>query len=393
MKSIKLLTTLLLFCFYNGFSQSNVDTILNEIKKNNTTIKASQKKVEAQKVENKTGLSLYNPTFEYDYMKGTPANAGNQTDIVVSQSFDFPTAYFKKKDVSNVQNEQLDIVQNQITQEVLLEAKLICIELIHRNKINSFFKAKKQSTENWLKNFKKKLDIGDGNILDVNKAEVQFIETNKQYLLNQSEIQALHQKLTQFNGGNAIVLNDTIYSENIDLPTYEMLLSEYNSNNYELKTLEKEKSVYENKIALSKAMSLPKFELGYHYQGILGQTFNGIHTGITLPLWESKNTVKLQKANLSATEANIEHYKTIAETEYKLLYDKYLALKDVLLAYEKSSFKKDNLRLLNKALQYGQISTLEYFVELNYFNDSVMNNLETEKEFYSTIAKLMKYKL
>ena len=43
-------------------------------------------------------------------------------------------------------------------------------------------------------------------------------------------------------------------------------------------------------------MTFPKMELGYHYQEFIGQKFNGLHTGISIPLWQNKNTVKQKKA-------------------------------------------------------------------------------------------------
>ena len=47
-----------------GYAQSNIDNILTEIAKNNKTIQANTNYWNAQKVQYKTGNSLYNPTVE-----------------------------------------------------------------------------------------------------------------------------------------------------------------------------------------------------------------------------------------------------------------------------------------------------------------------------------------
>jgi len=271
-------------------SQSSIDKVLSEISRNNKTIQANQKFSEAQKIQYKTGISLYNPTVEYDYLKGSPANAGNQTDFTIAQSFDFPTAYTKKNQLANQQIAQTDIQQKIVTQNLLLEAKKICIELVFRNKLQIPLAQRKQATEKWLENFRKKLKNGDGNILDVNKAEVQLIDIKKQHLENQAEIAKLHQKLTSLNGGNDIVFNDTDYFNIPAIPDFETLEKEIEENDPQRKFLEQEKAVNEKQLEVSKALALPKMEVGYHYQGILGQTYNGIHTGISLPIWESINT-------------------------------------------------------------------------------------------------------
>lgn len=374
-------------------SQSSIDKVLSEINKNNKTIQANQKFTEAQKIQYKTGISLYNPTVEYDYLKGSPSNAGNQTDIIVTQSFDFPTAYSKKNQLANQQIQQADIQQKIVIQNLIFEAKKICIELVFRNKLQIPLTQRKSATEKWLENFRKRLKNGDGNILDVNKAEVQLIDIKKQHQENQSEIAKLHQKLIGLNGGNNIVFNDTVYFDLPAIPDFETLEKEVEENDPQRKFLEQEKLITQKQLEVSKALALPKMEVGYHYQGILGQTYNGIHTGISLPLWESKNTVKLQKAKMFFTETALTDHKNEHYYEIKQLYGKYENLKSILEEYQKSTVIKDNTRLLDKALSLGQISVLEYFVELSFYSATMNSYLETEKEYFEIIASLMKYKL
>jgi hypothetical protein len=68
-------------------------------------------------------------------------------------------------------------------------------------------------------------------------------------------------------------------------------------------------------------------------------------------------------------------------------------LKSILEDYQKINQSVEPLPLLDKALAAGQISVLEYFVELNYYNESQNSYLELEKEYYDVVASLLKYKL
>lgn len=376
-----------------GYSQSNIDTILSEIAKNNKTIQANTQYWNAQKVQYKTGNSLYNPTVEYDYLKGSPANAGNQTDIVVTQSFDFPTVYGKKNQLANQLVIQADLQLKAANQELLLEAKRICIELVYRNKLQIPLTKRKEATEKWLANFNKKLASGDGTILDVNKAEIQLLEIKKQFQDNASAIAKLNEQLTSLNGGTAIVFSDVTYFDVPIFPNFETLEKEIEELDYVRKTLEQEKVIAQKQIDVSKALALPKMEVGYHYQGILGQTYNGIHTGVSLPLWESKNTVKLQKAKMTFAESALTDHKNDHYYEIKQSYERYESLKSILSEYEKINKSVEPIGLLDKALSAGQISVLEYFVELNYYNATFNSYLEIEKEYYEVIATLLKYKL
>ncbi len=382
----------LAFCI-NAKAQSTIETVLTDIGKNNKTILANTQFWEAQKLQYKTGLTPNNPTVEYDYLFGSPVGAGNQTDFTVAQSFDFPTAYIKKNQLAKQQTAQTEFQLTSQRQNVLLDAKKICIQLVYRNKLQSQLTQQKQNTQKYLSDFKNRLVKGEGNILEVNKAQLQLIEINKQFQENSSIIAQLNQQLTALNGGNQITFTDTIYPVLQNIPAFEQLETEYENADPLRKILEKEKLITQKQVEVSKAMWLPKIEAGYHYQGILGQTYNGIHTGISIPLWENKNTVKLQKSKLLFADLELQDHRNEHYYEIKQLYEKYTNLKITLTEYQTIFATLNNTTLLNKALSLGQISTIEYFMEANYYNTAFNSYLQTEKEYHEAIAELYKYQL
>lgn len=377
----------------NANAQSTIDTVLAEISKNNKTILANEQHWEAQKLHYKTGLLPHNPAVNYDYMAGSPATAGNQTDFTITQAFDFPTAYIKRKQVSQQKIAQAESQLVSARQNILLEAKKICIELVYLNKLRSRLSQQKQNTEKLLNDFQLKLNKGEGNILDVNKAQLQLIEINKEFRQNLSSINQLNQKLTGLNGGNAVIFTDTIYLSLPGIPAFEQLEKEIEASDPARKFLEQEKVVNQKQVELHKAMSLPKWETGYHYQGILGQTFRGVHFGITIPLWENKNSVKTQQANLLFADLNLQDHRNEHYYGIKQLYEKYSGLKNTLDEYQTTFAVLNNTALLNKSLSLGQISTIEYFMEMNYYNNAFNNYLQVEREFYEVVAELFKYQL
>ncbi len=384
---------ILMLLSVNGSAQSTMENVLTEIKKNNKSIIASTQYWEAEKLNYKTGLTPANPTVEYDYLYGSPVNAGNQTEFSINQQFDFPTAYFKKNQLANEQSARAQFQLTATQQDILLEAKNACIQLVYHNKMQIQLSKQKKNTEKIVADFNKRLETGDGNILDVNKAKLQLLEINKAVQNNQSEINQLNQKLIELNGGNAIIFTDTVYNELPLIPPFEQLESDYESNDPLRKNLEQEKIIAEKKVSVSKSLSLPKIELGYHYQGFKGQNYKGIHTGISIPLWENKNTVKQKNAEQLFAglelEAHInEHYYHI-----KHIYEKYANLKIILSDYQTVFTTLNSAALLNKALALGEITTLQYFLEINYYNQAYYNYLESEKEYFLTIAELYKYQL
>lgn len=375
-------------------AQSGLETVLTDISKNNKTLQTQSKYWEAQKLQYNTGNTLYDPTVSYDFMRGTPnAIAGNQTDITVTQRFDFPTVYGKKKNLANEKSKQADFYITANRQEILLEAKKICIELVYRNKLQERIIERKAKTEKFLTDFQTKLNKGEGNILDVNKAKLQLIEINKDYQLNISTINQLNQRLTELNGGIELVFNENAYPEYLPVLSFEELEATIENNDPIKKYLEQHTVIAQKQIEVSKALTLPKFEAGYHYQGILGQNFHGARIGVSIPLWENKNRVKQSQAELSVTEVQLNEHKTEHFYNIKQLYEKYTNLQKILAEYQTVLSTINSIQLLDKALKFGEITTIQYFLEASYFYTATNNYLQAEKEYNEVIAELYRYQL
>jgi outer membrane protein TolC len=377
----------------NVNAQSTLEAVLTDIAKNNKTLMADKQYWETQKIQFKTDNTPNDPIAGYDFLVGRPVEAGNQHDFTIIQTIDFPTTYVKKAQLAKELGNQSDFYLSAIRQDVLFEAKNVCLDLIYENKLQTQLKRQNENTEKLLVDFQKKMEKGDGNILDVNKAKLQLIEIKKQVQQNISNINQLHQKLIVLNGGIALTFTDTIYPLIVELPNFEKIEEAYESADPIRKSLEQEKIITEKQLEISKSMWLPKLEAGYHYQGILGQTFNGVHTGISIPLWENKNKVKLQKSKLIYDELNLQEHRNMHYFEIKQNFEKYIILKSILDDYNKAFESINSNPLLNKALELGQISTIEYFMEMNYFNTALKNFLETENEMHTTLAALLKYQL
>lgn len=393
MKHVIYILLSVLITALNLTGQTTIDSVLVNIGKNNKTIVANTKYWDAKKLEYQTGLTPYNPKVDYDYLIGTPSNAGNQTEFAITQTFDFPTVYSKKRKLSNEQMKQAEFQLDANRKDVLLEAKLICIELIYRNKLNSELTIRKQNTEKWLSAFQVNLEKGQGNIMDVNKTKLQLIEINAAFQENFSISNQLNQKLTELNGGIPIQLSDTAYSSLALMSDFETLEQVIESTDPVRKYLDQEKVIGQHEVAVSKSLALPKFDAGYRYQTILGQRFNGVHFGLTIPLWENKNMVKTKQAELMLNEATLQEHINEHYYDIKRKYEQMTNLKTTLNAYQTVFSSLNNVALLDKSLSLGEISTIEYFIEMTFYYEALMNYLKTEMEYNKVVAELHKYQL
>jgi outer membrane protein TolC len=374
-------------------AQQAVSQVLLQVAANNKTLQAAGRYRDAQKLEYRTGLNPEDPLVEYDYLNGSPVDAGNQIEFSVTQRIDFPTAYGRRKRVSALQTGQADNRLAAQRQDILLEAKQTALQLIYLNKQAAELKKRHEAIDELYQRFQKSTRAGEGNALDENKARVRLLGIRTSLQANEAARRKMAEKLTGLNSGQPISLADTVFASLPAIPDFETLVSLVEATDPRLKVLGQQLTIEEERVGLSRALALPKLQGGYRYQGILGQTYQGIHLGVSVPLWERRNTVKTQQAFSQYAQAKLEAERVAHRQEVKQFYEEYQVLQAALQDYQALLGKADNLRLLEKALRFGEISAVEYFMELSFYYDAYDKYLQLEVESQQAAAQLLKYSL
>ena len=119
---------------------------------------------------------------------------------------------------------------------------------------------------------------------------------------------------------------------------------------------------------------------------VVGQQFQGVTIGVSIPLWENKNTVKYANAKIMAmqsmqTDAVVQFY-----NERKALHAKVIRLQGAIADYRSKLNAFGNTALLQKALDKGEISLGEYFFELSFYYESFDKLLQMEYDLAKTIV-------
>jgi hypothetical protein len=374
-------------------SQNGIDSLLAGIQSNNKSILVAQKKMISDKALYQTGLSLSNPEFTFDWLKGFPETAGSQTEFIVAQPFDFPSVYKFRKEISSLKTTQTTYAYDQVRKAILLEAKLTAYELVYLNKRKALLAERLINAERFYENYQLKLKQQDATILELNKAGLFLFNVRTDIQLVETEISKKTQKLIELNGGVEVTVADTSYPAEELLLGFESLEQLIEETDPQLKYFEMQAEIGETEQKLTRASLLPSFEAGYRYQGILGQTFHGVHTGISVPLWGSgpKKNYPVQLTTLYTAmidEHKVEHYNTI-----KQLYDQYEMLRQNLETFSSGFAQITNTEILEKALASGQITVLEYYLESTIYYESMDRYLELENAKHKVLAELLQFSL
>lgn len=373
------------------FSQNSIDNVLIEIEKNNTTLSAMQKRAEADKIGNKTGIYMQNPEVEFNYLWGNTSAIGNRTDVNIKQTFDFPTAYKCKNQISNIKNEQEKFEYQKQRKSLFLEARLICLDLVYTNALKSELSKRLIHAQSIANSYKAKYEIGEINILDYNKSQLNFLNISKEFESIEIERITLLSELTRLNGGNFIDFKDTSFQTPVIPSDFEQWYVLAEQNNPVLSWLKQEIEISKKQVKLNHAMSLPKLQTGYMSEKVIGQQFQGVTIGLSIPLWENKNKIKFAKANTIALESIATDNKLQFYNHLKTLHTKAIGLQKNVNDYRISLLSYDNSELLKKALDKGEISLINYILELSIYYESVNKLLELEREMNKTLAELNQY--
>jgi outer membrane protein TolC len=389
----KTIFRMLLLILPVGLSAQNIEYILSEIEKNNTTLRAYKGLNVAEKLENKTGIYLENPEVGFNYLWGDPSAMGERKDFSVTQSFDFPTAYGIKKEIANAKNEQSDLEYELQRKSILYRAKTICNELIYLNALNDVLTKRTNHAEDIAKAYNKKFEMGEINILDKNKAQFNLLNAQKELEANETELNVLLAGLAALNGGNPVRFEQSTFTE-VNLPVdFSAWYSDYESKNIGLQQAANNVGISEKQIKLSKAMSLPKFSGGYMSEAFVGESFKGISVGMSIPLWENKNKVKLATAQQQVALELVNDKRVQTYNQLKGQYEKALNLQATLASYREALQTVNSSDLLKKALDAGEISLIEYMLELTMYYETYDKFLSIENELNQIASGLFFFEL
>lgn len=374
-------------------AQTSIEDVLKNIEKNNTSLKALKEKLKSNTFKANTGKFLANPTVSVGYNWGDKEISEEKTSYGVSQSIDFPTTYIhrSRKSELRVENAKQEFAISRLN--VLLASKQVCINLIYYNLLDKAYDKRLKNALSIVDVYKKKFDVGEINKIEYNKVQLNLSRVESKVSKIKSEKDALLNLLKKMNGGIAIPFDIDKYKLVKFIDNFKEWYSEIKKQSYDLKYLERNIELSKQDVKLKLALSLPKFSIGYMEEHLSKETMRGVSFGVSIPLWENKNTVKAARAEVKYAnsyfkDAEINHY-----TKFYNLYERANKLSETLKNYRKAIKEYNSLDLLEKSLFSKEISLLEYIVEVDYYYDSLIQLYDVEKDLYIIESELFMYNL
>ena len=374
-------------------AQVSQEQIFAAVEKNSSNILVYRAENESAKKEARVGNSLPNPEIGYTHQWGNSAAAGTQDEFTASQSFDFPSAYFQRNKIVKSKTQAADALYSYQRMEELLHAQLLILQIQYLQKqlnIDSMRYADALFVEKL--NYKRS-HAGQITALEENKISMQKLSAKSAMTRTRVALSTACTELNNMTDMNITPKTIIYVPDIITLPTLDVLLKEANEKDphlssaaFSINTASKEKS-------LAYSMALPKLSAGYKYSKADGANYNGFTVGMSIPIFDSRNTVKAANAKIAEAENRKKDIYSDLESYIISSYNEAIELQGIIADFQAGTFGAKNSTLLRKALDAGKINLLEYFVELDIVYQNMSQYNEMMYSYSKVCAKLNKYSL
>ena len=370
----------------------SIEQVLQSIEQNNKELQSQVQLSKAQKMENRTENNLSDPTVSYSSFYKNGPGVGHGTETVISQEFDFPTQYITRNKQASLANEAVDKQYQASRRDILLQAKQLCLDLILLNQTNELLEIRMKNANDLQAMYEKRLQTGDANVLEVNKVKMETMNVKTEVAQNNAAHRAALQTLLAMNGNLPLEFALNVYPQVKDIRDYNMLRDEVIASDLDLQALGYATRAAEKQISVNKQNWLPKITAGFRRNTDSEMSMNGFVVGGSIPLFSNRKKVQIAKAQAISAQLLQEDALLEKENELMALFNEIKQLKEAMNAYDVPLMHR-SLGLLKQALEEGQISLIEYFVEAEMIYKNLQAYMQLENQYQKVMANIYKNEL
>lgn len=373
-----------------SWAQNSAEVVLASVEKNNPELQALRKRTESEKYGFKAERMVEAPEVGFDYLWGSPADIGTRKDISVTQSIDIATISGTKGKIAKSESELSDMQFNVRRQEILLQAKLLYINIIYCNAVGAELERRLERSEKVESVYRDMQVRGETDMIEVNKAHLAYLAQRNALARNKMEAEGFRLELQRLNGGEPLEINDLSYARRDMLPAdFDTWYKEAADRSPEIRAARQNVKVNEAVARGIKMSSCPTITAGYMAELVKGSNFRGLTLGLSIPLWSARS--KTRQANLSCEASRLE-VKDVEASEYsalRSLYEKASGLKDLSDELALSLAVSDEaMSMTEKKFNEGEISLMDSIMELSLYYSVVDESLAASRDYDLALAEL-----
>jgi hypothetical protein len=387
---IKIIISLgLVFLAINiALHSQSVDELLQLAQQNNPRIKELKKWLEYEEVKSRTGIYPDNPEVTYIHLWGNPDALGNQQEFEVTQSFKLPGYYKSISGVQKLQFEQKKLLVDREIKVINHELRGIYFEIAWLNKKAEYLGSYKNESGQLVNLMQEGYKNGEISKPELDKAMIFDVKIQNEWNLILSDLNIKKSKLFELTGAAANDFTQFEYPANWELPELDTVLSHIAEKNPDM--LMASLSISESGMLkkYEKMNTWPSFTAGYKSESILNQRLQGIHAGITIPLWENKNEIKKANLRIDWSEAAYQETYIQVKSTVSALWNQAKTNLETITRMEEILRSEQVSESSMELLESGQISFHEYILENEISKEVHLEFFDFEKRYYEQLSTL-----
>ena len=342
--------------------------LLDSIVKGNTTLRALRQGVEAGKAGMETSLRLPDPEVGFSYKWGAPAGVPAVKGVDVTQQLDWGVLPGRRRR--------------------LAEADRIIVNLTYYNLLCDELKRRLAVAQEVMSLCSKRYERGDLNAIDLNKIRLNTTLAQTELKRALSERQSLQFDLNRLGGKADLAWNDTVYAVPA-LPPLDELRSDIETASPELAAADAAIRQEHDRLRLTRTEGLPNLSVGYTGEYIKGERHSGVTIGLSIPLWgNSRKKTAESRALLALSEMERADAAKRLETNLMKRYASARNLRQTADKLTEDLARADNAHLIRRSLELGQISLLDYLLEISFYYNARTQQLEAERDAQMALVEL-----
>ncbi|MDE7407980.1 MAG: TolC family protein, partial [Muribaculaceae bacterium] len=346
-----------------------------------------EKKVELMERQADNILSPAEIGGSYEF--GTKG-VGNKIGADITQSFDWPGVYAARRKAISNQAAAIEQYKEGRMRDLRMEISLALIDYVSVKRVMALRLDVYQRVSEAEKHYTTAFRHGEATILDLNKVKIARLDAMRNLSDIRNQLSAAESALLVLASGrelkDVLARVDTFALQSIK--PLEYYNNEAKSTDPKLRHLELSAKTAALDVTSAKRSNLPGFTLGITHMNELGSHFNGVKVGVTLPSYGGKH--KVAAARMAAESAAIQYTNAQIDrlSQISANYHNAMRMHDELQQYEALVMDHSVMEILQKALDGGEITVINYLEELNFFTEARISYEGMLREYAAALTRL-----
>lgn len=336
--------------------------------------------------------SLPGAEVEFSYEWGLH-NIGTKLNAGISQSFDWPGVYTARHKAVKEAEQTLSRIEAAKRRDLSAQIGTLLVDYIAARRNYRALVEIDSILSQMDATLRKGYAGGEVSILDINKLTIARGEFGHELHLAATRVEDLEGEISEVTETDARSILQQLDDDFpvMTIPDEEAYLKSVAERDVDMIANDSEVRQAELAAMIEKRSMYPGFSLGYTYSLEQGDTFNGFSIGLVLPSRANAKraaAAKLQAqaaamASIGVTATRRAQYNALVAAAHRYHAD----IQRLAPVFETTN----NIQLLRKAYDGGEISLLTFLQELEYFSRARLSYLFDVAQYNVTLSRLNRY--